>query len=162
MQKNYYRGFSLNIVRRIAIAVLKCLYALYKDNIIHCDLKPENILVYPKKLDDETKSRKSDSGSNYHQNGIKVIDFGSSCYTNEKIYTYIQSRFYRAPEVILGKNYDLPIDMWSFGCIIAELYTGVPVFPGEDENEQITLMLEVLGKYRTHFSGSGSRFRFFR
>ena len=46
--------------------------------------------------------------------------------------------------MILGKNYDLPIDMWSFGCIIAELFTGVPVFPGEDENEQITLMLEVL------------------
>ena len=46
---------------------------------------------------------------------IKVIDFGSSCYTHQRIYTYIQSRFYRSPEVILGLPYGPPIDMWSFG-----------------------------------------------
>ena len=156
IQKNYYRGFSLNIVRRIAIAVLKCLYALYKDNIIHCDLKPENILVYPKHVKatikpSDNQSEKNEDGKQtpHHQNGIKVIDFGSSCYTNEKIYTYIQSRFYRAPEIILGKSYDMPIDMWSFGCIMAELYTGIPCFPGEDENEQISMMLELLGLGRT-------------
>lgn len=47
---------------------------------------------------------------------IKVIDFGSSCYTHQRIYTYIQSRFYRSPEVILGLPYGPPIDMWSFGA----------------------------------------------
>ncbi len=62
---------------------------------------------------------------------IKVIDFGSSCMTDERVYTYIQSRFYRAPEVILGLQYGTAIDMWSFGCILAELYTGYPLFPGE-------------------------------
>ena len=46
---------------------------------------------------------------------IKVIDFGSSCYVNRKIYTYIQSRFYRSPEVILGLQYGTAIDMWSLG-----------------------------------------------
>ena len=46
---------------------------------------------------------------------IKVIDFGSSCYTHQRVYTYIQSRFYRSPEVILGLPYGPPIDMWSFG-----------------------------------------------
>jgi dual specificity tyrosine-phosphorylation-regulated kinase 2/3/4 len=46
---------------------------------------------------------------------IKVIDFGSSCYTHQRIYTYIQSRFYRSPEVVLGLPYGPAIDMWSFG-----------------------------------------------
>lgn len=50
---------------------------------------------------------------------IKVIDFGSSCYTHQRIYTYIQSRFYRSPEVILGLPYGPPIDMWSFGIYSA-------------------------------------------
>jgi dual specificity tyrosine-phosphorylation-regulated kinase 2/3/4 len=73
-----------------------------------------------------------------------VIDFGSSCFENERIYTYIQSRFYRAPEIILGIPYTPAIDMWSFGCILAELYTGYPLFPGESEKEQIGLMMEAL------------------
>lgn len=49
---------------------------------------------------------------------IKVIDFGSSCYSHRKVYTYIQSRFYRSPEVILGLSYGTPIDMWSLGKFI--------------------------------------------
>lgn len=68
----------------------------------------------------------------YNKSGIKIIDFGSSCFDNETIYTYIQSRYYRAPEITLGINYDQNIDIWSTGCILAELYTGVPVFPGEN------------------------------
>ncbi len=47
------------------------------------------------------------------------------------MYTYIQSRFYRSPEVILGLPYEMAIDMWSLGCILAELLTGCPLFPGE-------------------------------
>lgn len=59
------------------------------------------------------------------------------------VYTYIQSRFYRSPEVILGHNYNMAIDMWSLGCILAELYTGYPLFPGESEVEQIACIMEV-------------------
>jgi dual specificity tyrosine-phosphorylation-regulated kinase 2/3/4 len=86
--------------------------------IIHCDLKPENIL-----LKEANKS------------GIKIIDFGSSTFLDERVYTYIQSRFYRAPEIMLGIPYTCAIDMWSFGCIMAELYIGYPIFPGESEND---------------------------
>lgn len=76
---------------------------------------------------------------------MKVIDFGSSCYEHQRVYTYIQSRFYRAPEVILGAKYGTPIDMWSLGCILAELYTGYALFPGEDENDQLACIIELLG-----------------
>jgi serine/threonine protein kinase len=61
----------------------------------------------------------------------KVIDFGSSCFESERMYTYIQSRFYRSPEVILGLEYGPAIDMWSLACILAELLSGQPLFPGE-------------------------------
>ena len=74
-----------------------------------------------------------------------MIDFGSSCLENEKVYTYIQSRFYRSPEVILGMSYNMAIDMWSLGCILAELYTGYPLFPGENEQEQLGCIMEVQG-----------------
>lgn len=59
------------------------------------------------------------------------------------MYTYVQSRFYRSPEVILGHPYAMAVDMWSLGCIIAELYTGYPLFPGEDEADQLACIMEV-------------------
>ena len=76
---------------------------------------------------------------------IKLIDFGSSCMVAEKAYTYIQSRFYRAPEVLLGASYGPAIDMWSLGCLLMELHTGHPLFDGTDEKEQIIRHHEVLG-----------------
>lgn len=74
-----------------------------------------------------------------------MIDFGSSCYESQRVYTYIQSRFYRAPEVILGARYGRAIDMWSFGCILAELLSGHALFAGENEGDQLACIIEVLG-----------------
>jgi dual specificity tyrosine-phosphorylation-regulated kinase 2/3/4 len=128
IKKNKFAGFSLQLVRKFSHSILQCLDALSKNKIIHCDLKPENILL-----------------KQQGRSGIKVIDYGSSCYEHQRIYTYIQSRFYRAPEVILGAKYGMPIDMWSLGCIIAELLTGYPLFPGEDEADQLACIIELLG-----------------
>ncbi|MXQ97734.1 hypothetical protein E5288_WYG011610 [Bos mutus] len=128
IKKNKFQGFSLPLVRKFAHSILQCLDALHKNRIIHCDLKPENILL-----------------KQQGRSGIKVIDFGSSCYEHQRVYTYIQSRFYRAPEVILGARYGMPIDMWSLGCILAELLTGYPLLPGEDEGDQLACMIELLG-----------------
>lgn len=128
IKRNKFQGFSLHLVRKFALNTILCLEALHRNKIIHCDLKPENVLL-------KTKDK----------SGIKVIDFGSSCYEHQRVYTYIQSRFYRAPEVILGGRYGLSIDMWSLGCILAELYTGYPLLPGEDEGDQLATMIELLG-----------------
>ncbi|KAJ8261652.1 hypothetical protein GJAV_G00156750 [Gymnothorax javanicus] len=128
IKKNKFQGFSLPLVRKFAHSILQCLDSLHKSRIIHCDLKPENILL-----------------KQQGRSGIKVIDFGSSCYEHQRVYTYIQSRFYRAPEVILGGRYGMPIDMWSLGCILAELLTGYPLLPGEDESDQLACIIELLG-----------------
>mgnify|MGYP001950791888 CR=1 FL=1 len=55
---------------------------------------------------------------------MKIIDFGTSCYEGKQLYEYLQSRYYRAPEIIVGTGYSYPIDMWSIGCILAELAIG--------------------------------------
>ncbi|XP_061544443.1 dual specificity tyrosine-phosphorylation-regulated kinase 3 [Phycodurus eques] len=128
IKRNKFQGFSLPLVRKFAHSILQCLEALSRLRIIHCDLKPENILL-----------------KQQGRSGIKVIDFGSSCFEHQRVYTYIQSRFYRAPEVIFGARYGLPIDMWSFGCILAELLTGYPLFPGGDEADQLACVMELLG-----------------
>jgi len=128
IKKNKFQGFSLQLVRKFAHSLLQCLDTLYRNKIIHCDMKPENVLL-----------------KQQGRSGIKVIDFGSSCYEHQRVYTYIQSRFYRAPEVILGAKYGMPIDMWSLGCILCELLTGYPLLPGEDEGDQLSCIIELLG-----------------
>lgn len=144
IKKNKFQGFSLALVRKFAHSILMCLDMLHRNRIIHCDLKPENILL-----------------KQPGRSGIKVIDFGSSCYEHQRVYTYIQSRFYRAPEVILGGKYGMPIDIWSFGCILAELLTGYPLFPGEDEGDQLATMMEVLGMPPQKMLESCKRHRMF-
>lgn len=59
---------------------------------------------------------------------VKVIDFGSSCFTTDQLSSYVQSRSYRAPEVILGLPYGQKVDVWSLGCILAELLSGFVLF----------------------------------
>ena len=126
--KNNYKGFSLRLIRKFARQLLETLELLKKNKIIHCDLKPENILLKEK-----------------GKSGIKLSDFSSACYQDYQMYLYIQSRSYRAPEVIFGASYSYPIDMWSFGCILAELYTGYSLFLGSDEDDQVGCIMEVIG-----------------
>lgn len=128
LRQNNFEGLSLTLIHRFSVQLLVCLQYIAKQKIIHCDLKPENIL-----LRDTEKAL------------INVIDFGSSCLESEKMYYYIQSRFYRAPEVILGISYTTAIDMWSLGCMLVELFTGSPLFPGESEHIQLIYIMNVLG-----------------
>lgn len=93
---------------------------------IHTCIKPENILI-----------------KSYSRCEIKIIDFGSSSFVTDALPSYAQSRTYRAPEVILGMPfYDQKVDIWSVGCILAELYTGRVLF----KNRSIqTMLAKIIG-----------------
>lgn len=128
LKNTHFAGVSLNLIRKFAKQILKALSFLARPDIdiIHCDLKPENILLrHPKR------------------SGIKVIDFGSSCKSSKRMYSYIQSRFYRSPEVMLGLPYSVAIDMWSLGCILVEMHTGEPLFSGTDQFDQMQKIVAV-------------------
>uniref|UniRef100_S4RTN3 dual-specificity kinase n=1 Tax=Petromyzon marinus TaxID=7757 RepID=S4RTN3_PETMA len=135
LRNTNFRGVSLNLTRKFAQQMCTALLFLATPelSIIHCDLKPENILL-----------------CNPKRSAIKIVDFGSSCQLGQRIYQYIQSRFYRSPEVLLGIPYDLAIDMWSLGCILVEMHTGEPLFSGSNEVDQMNKIVEVLGLPPTH------------
>ncbi|TXG48787.1 hypothetical protein EZV62_024662 [Acer yangbiense] len=126
---NQFRGLSLSIVQLFSKQILRGLALLKDAGIIHCDLKPENILLC-------TSVKPAE---------IKIIDFGSACMEDRTVYSYIQSRYYRSPEVLLGYQYSTAIDMWSFGCIVAELFLGLPLFPGASEFDLLRRMIQILG-----------------
>lgn len=130
-----FNGVSLDLVRKFALQLMQVLLQLesHKPPIIHCDLKPENILL-----------------RNQNRSGIRVIDFGSACYENRKLYKYIQSRFYRSPEVILNLDYGTAIDRWSLGCVLVELHTGMPLFDGRSEAAQLQKMYRLFGPIPDH------------
>lgn len=126
-----FNGVSLDLTRKFGYQLLQVLRELerHKPPIIHCDLKPENVL-----LRDKARS------------GIRVIDFGSACYySTTPRHKYIQSRFYRSPEVILELPYNTAIDRWSLGCMLVEFHTGNALFPGRSEQEQLQRFTAVLG-----------------
>ncbi|KAJ1953027.1 serine/threonine protein kinase, CMGC, dual-specificity [Dipsacomyces acuminosporus] len=160
LKAHQFAGTPVPLLRSLTIQMLQSLQLMARHRIIHADLKPENILLAnsppmpsrrtappgaggppPHPLNNPQLSMDIQRGAY----AIKVIDLGSSCFETERVYTYIQSRFYRAPEVILGLPYGTGIDMWSLGCIAAELLTGYPLFPGENEREQLSCIVEVLG-----------------
>lgn len=128
IKQNQFRGLSTTLVRVFAQQLLNALSLLNKAHLIHCDLKPENILL-----------------KNLESPIIKIIDFGSACDERQTVYTYIQSRFYRSPEVLLGLPYSSAIDMWSLGCIVVELFLGLPLFPGSSEYNQVCRIVDMLG-----------------
>ena len=120
--------FTLNRIQTIAKQVLISLKYLHSLHLIHCDLKPENILL------------KSITNAE-----VKVIDFGSSNFVYDSSSSYIQSRSYRAPEVIMGCNYDYKIDIWSLGCILAELYSKTVLFQSDSVHSLLARVIGIIG-----------------
>ncbi|KAG6959801.1 hypothetical protein JG688_00009922 [Phytophthora aleatoria] len=134
LKMRHFRGLPMTSVRTIGKQLAQSLAFLKQEQIIHCDLKPENILL-------DASTVNGDTGI---VDNVTLIDFGSSCLEGAPMFTYIQSRFYRSPEVLLGHTYSGAIDMWSFACILVELHTGHPIFAGENEREQFACIVEVL------------------
>lgn len=128
LKLNNRRGFPSEVVKSYTRCLLKSLSFLKTHSIIHSDLKPANILF-----------------SNNPTVPLKIIDFGTSCTTKEILYKYIQSRYYRAPEVLLGLDYNEAIDMWSLGCLVYELITGSVLFKGDSEIEVLGQICNIKG-----------------
>ena len=152
--KKFGRNIGINIkaIRSYAQQMFFALSHLKKCQILHADLKPDNILVSEKR------------------NLVKICDLGTATFADDaEVTPYLVSRFYRAPEVILGMPFDYAIDMWSIGCTLFELYTGRILFAGADNNQMLRVIQECRGKFPIrmlkksdlvdrHFDGEGNFF----
>eukprot|EP00658_Telonema_sp_P-2_P059819 TRINITY_DN4891_c0_g1_i5.p1 TRINITY_DN4891_c0_g1~~TRINITY_DN4891_c0_g1_i5.p1 ORF type:complete len:462 (-),score=95.78 TRINITY_DN4891_c0_g1_i5:162-1547(-) len=115
----------------VAKQLAEALLFLESRRIVHCDLKPDNVLFLN---EDEVDNIQ-----------VQLIDFGTSCFVGGELYMYVQTRYYRAPSVILGIPYNCEVDMWSLGCLLAELHMSRPLFPGDNEVDQLLRVMEVVG-----------------
>lgn len=124
-------------------SVLRVLSSISSLGLMHCDIKPENILK---------------SADN---NDFKLIDFGSCLFVIGNEISYVQSRFYRAPEVVLGLNYDSKIDIWSLGCVAIEIFLGLPLFPALSERHLISLIDETVGPIPVYIAKQSPKYNNF-
>ncbi|XP_072884927.1 homeodomain-interacting protein kinase 4-like [Hemitrygon akajei] len=132
-KENNFALLPARHIRTVTTQVLRALQKLKDLSIIHADLKPENIMIIDQKR---------------FPFRVKVIDFGSASIFHEVRYVkepYIQSRFYRSPEILLGLPFCEKVDMWSLGCVMAELHLGWPLYPGNSEYDQIRYIVETQG-----------------
>jgi serine/threonine-protein kinase PRP4 len=122
-------GINPEAIQIYARQMFLALLHMKNETVLHADLKPDNILV------------SSDNKM------IKICDYGTATLQQDAELTpYLVSRFYRAPEVILGMDFDYAIDMWSIGCTLYELYTGRILFNGSDNNNMLRVIQECRGK----------------
>ena len=100
---------------------------MHSAGVVHRDLKPSNILV--------------------NENcDLKICDFGLARIQDAQMTGYVSTRYYRAPEIMLTwQKYDVEVDIWSAGCIFAEMLQGKPLFPGKDHVNQFSIITELLG-----------------
>ena len=125
------QGLEPNLIRHLIYQLCKAIKYMHDQNIIHRDVKPENLLI--------TENME-----------LKLCDFGfariisGSC--TEKLTDYVATRWYRATELLLTQGeYGTEVDYWAIGCIMGELVDGNPLFPGENELDQIYCIQKVLG-----------------
>ena len=133
LNKSYFdkkEQMPIFLIKLYCFQIARALNYIHNKKICHRDIKPQNILLDPQ------------------TNRIYICDFGSAklLKKDESNVSYICSRFYRAPELLLGNEYyTTSIDIWSFGCVMAELFKGKPLLRTENKDEQINKIMECLG-----------------
>ncbi|KAI0986402.1 hypothetical protein GJ496_011289 [Pomphorhynchus laevis] len=143
LKQSKFTPLPLQCIRPILLQVAIALIKLKELGLIHADLKPENIML----VDPVRQPFR-----------VKVIDFGSASYVSKTITsTYLQSRYYRAPEVLLGLHFTEAIDIWSLGCVMAELFLGWPIYPGSCEFDQIRYITQTQGLPPGNMLSKGSK-----
>uniref|UniRef100_A0A2A4J9G2 non-specific serine/threonine protein kinase n=1 Tax=Heliothis virescens TaxID=7102 RepID=A0A2A4J9G2_HELVI len=138
--KKYGKHHGINLKALISYSrqLLLALRLLKKLGIIHADIKPDNILVNEKK------------------NILKLCDFGSATKNDDNEPTpYLVSRFYRAPEIILGVPYKHGVDVWSAACTIFEMATGKIMFTGSSNNKMLKCFMDLKGKFSSRLIKKG-------
>lgn len=143
IKRNKFSPLPLKCIRPVLQQVLTALSKLKQLGLIHADLKPENIMLV------------DPIGQPFR---VKVIDFGSASHVSKAVCsTYLQSRYYRSPEVLLGLPFCEAIDMWSLGCVIAELFLGWPLYPGSSEYDQIRYIIQTQGLPTDHMLNNATK-----
>lgn len=147
LKSNKYRGFFMADVQKFVMQIMRALAAIHKIRLTHTDLKPENVLLvdphthvveWPRGKAGEKVRRPVDPQ-------VKLIDFGGSTFASDHHSSIINTRQYRAPEVTLGVGWEESSDLWSAGCLAAELYTGRMLFPTHDNLEHLAMMEATIG-----------------
>ncbi|KAK2959156.1 putative serine/threonine protein kinase [Blattamonas nauphoetae] len=148
VRHNRYRGFPLDVIRDVGRQLVAGVKFLHEElNLIHTDLKLENILFKTT----DFKKLKLKSGENYYlplNTQIVIIDMGSATFATHHHSSLVCTRHYRPPEVVLGLGWSYPVDIWSIGCILYEMYTGTPLFLTHDNIEHLAMMQKALGDFR--------------
>jgi len=115
-------------VQFLVYQIIRGMKYVHSAGIIHRDLKPSNIAV-----NEDCE--------------LKILDFGLARPTETEMTGYVATRWYRAPEIMLNwMHYNQTVDIWSVGCIMAEMLTGKTIFPGTDHIDQLTRILQLVGK----------------
>ncbi|CAG9325038.1 CDKL2_4 [Blepharisma stoltei] len=129
--ENSPQGISPFQTKKIMYQLLRAIKFCHDNNIVHRDIKPENLLI--------------------SNNGVlKICDFGFARGLNSlngQYTDYVSTRWYRAPELLVGDTeYGKPVDIWAMGCILAELLTGLPLFPGDSDIDTLSLIMKLFGE----------------
>ena len=133
-------GFPLPQVQVIARQLLNTLVLLERAQVVHNDIKPENIVI------------------TMTDHRMKLIDYGSARTLDQECTYYIQSRYYRAPEVVLGIPHGTAIDMWSLGCVLFEVFAGCPLFAGQSEVQLLDIIVGMIGQFPEKVAKRSPRF----
>mmetsp|Transcript_39030 Transcript_39030/g.71655 ORF Transcript_39030/g.71655 Transcript_39030/m.71655 type:complete len:474 (+) Transcript_39030:107-1528(+) len=178
LKRNHYRGFWMQDIQSMALQCLEALEFLHGNlHMAHTDLKLENVLfqsaadLRPARFlrEEFWQSSEAAAGSSRRRQQqlhdyfrpastrIKLIDFGNATYENEHHSTVINTRQYRAPEVILQVGWNERADLWSVGCILMELYTGQLLFRTHENCEHLALMERILEALPAHMLQRASR-----